>query len=108
MREGYTLAYTRTIVFLTLVMDNILLTFAGRSFTKTVRTTSGYRNSLAVPVLVISVLFICFIYFVPFGRKLFELTDIFPQHALLVIGVSLVSIGWFEVYKFLYSPRDRA
>ena len=105
MREGYTLAYTRTIVFLTLVMDNILLTFAGRSFTKTVRTTSGYRNSLAVPVLVMSVLFICFIYFVPFGRKLFELTDIFPEHALLVIGVSLVSVGWFEVYKYLHLVR---
>jgi len=86
-------------------MDNILLTFAGRSFTKTVRTTSGYRNSLAVPVLVMSVLFICFIYFVPFGRKLFELTDIFPEHALLLTGVSLVSVGWFEVYKYLHLVR---
>ena len=71
MQTGYTLAYTRTMVFLTLVMDNILLTFTGRSSWETLRTTARYPNPLAVPVLVISVLFICTIYFIPFARNLF-------------------------------------
>lgn len=107
MQAGYTLAYTRTMVFLTLVMDNILLTFTGRSSRETLRTTSGYANSLAMPVLAISILFICFVYFVPFARRLFQLTDIFPEHAFLAMGVSLLSVGWFELYKFLYSGRQK-
>ncbi len=108
MREGYTVAYTRTIVFLTLVINNILLTFMGRSFRETLKTTSRYPNSLAVPVLVISILFICCVYFVPFARELFGLTDIFAAHALVVIGVSMVSVGWFEVYKYLHVAHGSA
>ena len=103
MRAGYTLAYTRTIVFLTLLIDNILLTYAGRSFRKTIAVTSRNHNSLAAPILGSSVLFICGIYFIPFFRGLFELTDIFPEHGIIILGTSLISVGWFEVYKYFRS-----
>ena len=108
MQEGYTLPYTRTIVFLTLVCDNILLTFAGRSFTETLKTSLHHRNSLAIPILVISIMFICLIYFVPFASRLFGLTGITFTHVLIAGSVSLVSTGWFELYKYLHAGRRQA
>jgi Ca2+-transporting ATPase len=107
MHRGYSLEYTRTIVFIALLIDNVLLTFAGRSFRETVAVTIRRPNSLTPAILVSSVAFICVIYFVPFARHLFGLSDIRPVHALAMGGVSLISAGWFEFYKYLRSRVDK-
>lgn len=106
MQQGFSLEYTRTVVFITLLIDNILLTFAGRSFKATVMVTGKYHNSLVPLILISSILFICFIYFIPFARHLFGLTYIDPIHALAAGGVGLISVGWFEIYKYLRSSHS--
>lgn len=88
MMHGYSLPYTRTIVFIALLVDNVLLTLTG-----------GRRNPLTVPVLLSSILFICFIYFVPLGRSLFGLTAVAGHHVLMAMAVSLLSIGWYGIYR---------
>lgn len=89
MSHGYELSYTRTIVFIALLVDNVLLTLVG----------GRLRNPLTAPVLLSSVVFICFIYFVPFARQLFGLTFVGGWHVLVALAVSLVSIGWYIIYK---------
>jgi len=90
MSHGYTLSYTRTIVFIALLVDNVLLTLAG----------GRLRNPLTAPVLLSSVVFICFIYFVPFARRLFGLTSVGGWHVLVAVAVSLVSVGWYAMRRF--------
>jgi len=95
MSHGYDLPYTRTIVFITLLVDNVLLTLAG----------GRLRNPLTAPVLLSSVVFICFIYFVPFARQLFGLTSVGGWHVLVAVAVSLVSVGWYIIYKRIINYR---
>lgn len=88
MSHGYSLSYTRTIVFMALLIDNVLLTLTG-----------GQRNPLTIPVILSSVVFIGFIYFVPFARNLFGLTSVAGIHLLMASAVSLASIGWVKASR---------
>jgi Ca2+-transporting ATPase len=91
MIHDYSLSYTRTIVFITLLIDNVLLTMAGgRS------VWNGKRNPLTVPVLLTSILFVAFCYYLPFARDLFGLTSVAGVHILMSMAVSLISVGWVK------------
>jgi P-type Ca2+ transporter type 2C len=99
MQAGYPLEYVRAMVFSTLIMSNIFLTFVNRSFEASIRKTIRYPNNLVVPVLLISVLFLLLISFVPPVRLLFGLSMLSPLHFLLGAGFALAATGWFELYK---------
>jgi Ca2+-transporting ATPase len=106
MVNGYSQPYTRTMVFLTIMMSNIWLTFTGRSSTQTLSATFRYTNTLALPVLLFSILFICLVYFLPPARAVFGLTTLLPLHVMLAAAVSMISVGWVEIYKYIkYSHR---
>ena len=99
MRNGASLPQTRNIVFTTLILSNVFLTFANRSFTKTIYYTSRYKNNLAPVILIISALFLVSIYFVPFVRNLFQLAVITSLQFWICFGVAFASVMWFEMYK---------
>jgi Ca2+-transporting ATPase len=103
MQHGYSLPYTRTVVFITLVISNILLTFMGRSLKETLLVTIRYPNNLVPVILVLSVSFFAFLYFVPFARRTFELSMVSGWHVLAALATALASTGWLEVYKLLRS-----
>lgn len=99
MHKGYTIEYVRTMVFTTLILSNIFLTFVNRSFEETFNKTIHYRNSLVPYVLIISVFFLAIIRLVPFLQSLFRMTSISELHYGICITVSLFCTGWFELYK---------
>lgn len=99
MQQGYSLTEVRTIVFTSLLMSNIFLTFANRSFNETFLKTVRYRNNLALPVLVISVCFLAIIHFVPYIRSLFGMRIISVTDFCISLLTALVSVIWFEFYK---------
>lgn len=99
MHGGASLEQVRTIVFTTLILSNVFLTFANRSFTKTVYYTIRYKNYLAPVIIIVSAAFLVSIQFVPFLRNLFQLNILTPGQFWLCLGVALASVMWFEVYK---------
>jgi Ca2+-transporting ATPase len=92
MVQGDSLSYTRTIVFITLWLDNILLTVVG-----------SQRNPLFIPVLLASLSFLCLIYFVPFARELFGMVAVRAWDVLIALVVSLFTVGWYMVYRWTRS-----
>jgi Ca2+-transporting ATPase len=102
MSSGAGFAETRTVVFTTLILSNIFLTFVNRSFTKTLYETSRYKNNLVSVILIASIIFLLSLHFVPFIRNLFQLATITPGQFWLCFAVSFVSVMWFEVYKLAY------
>lgn len=104
----HSLEVTRTVVFTTLVMANIFLTFANRSFSENFFHTVRYKNNLAPLVLGASILFLCIIHLLEPVRVLFGMTRISPADGLLCLGVSFVSVAWFEVYKTVRGPERAA
>jgi Ca2+-transporting ATPase len=108
MNSGASLEQTRTIVFTTLLLSNIFLTFTNRSFTRTIYYTSRYKNSLAPLIIIISVFFLAAMHFIPFVRGLFQLVTISSGQFWLCSGVAFASVMWFEIYKTdLLKPGTR-
>jgi Ca2+-transporting ATPase len=99
MTSGASPEKTRTIVFTTLILSNVFLTFATRSFTKNIYYTFRYKNNLAPFILIISAIFLATLHLVPAVRSLFQLTSITTGQFWLCIGVAFASVMWFEVYK---------
>jgi P-type Ca2+ transporter type 2C len=99
MNSGTSVQQTRNIVFTTLILSNIFLTFANRSFTKTFFYTIRYKNSLAPLIIIISACFLAAMHFIPGVRGLFQLAGISAGQFGLCAGVAFASVMWFEVYK---------
>ena len=99
MHSGRSLEDTRTVVFTTLLLANIFLTFSVRSYTQTILKTIRYKNSLALPVLVLSSLFLGLILLFPAARALFGLSVLGAGAFGLCVVVAGASVFWFEVYK---------
>lgn len=102
MKNGYSLLETRTVVFTSLVISNIFLTFTNRSFTQNLIKTYNFKNNLAIPVIIISVLFLAIIYFVKPIRNIFEMTSISNFSFIISLVVAFVSVLWFELYKTIF------
>ncbi len=103
MHHGYNVEYVRTVIFTTLVLSNISLTFVNRSFEETFRKTIHYKNSLVPYVLLISAIFLFSIYFIEPLQFLFQMTHISALHYSICIANSLFCTGWFELYKAVHS-----
>ena len=99
MKNGSSIAETRTIVFTALILCNVFLTFAARSFTRNIWYTSKYPNPLVPALLLLSALFLLAIHFVPFVRELFQLAAISNRHFWICFVTAFASVAWFEVYK---------
>lgn len=99
MNTNASLEQTRTIVFSVLILSNVFLTFANRSFKESIYRTSKYKNTLAPFIIIISAAFLLSIYFIPFIRNLFQLTSINSYQFLLCLIASFIGVMWFEVYK---------
>lgn len=99
MNGGHSIAETRMMVFTTLILSNIFLTFVNRSFTENITKTIFYKNNLAPWVVIISFLFLAALHFIPFIRETFGLAPVSGQAFLVCCVTAFVSVAWFELYK---------
>jgi Ca2+-transporting ATPase len=107
MTNGASFNHTRTLVFTTLIICNIFLTFTNRSFNQNFTKTIHYKNRLAPWVLLISVLFLLVIHLVPAVQSIFGLEHIRLVEFLLCTGIAFVAVVWFEIYKTnLFKPEQ--
>ena len=102
---GDSINETRTLVFTTLIISNIFLTFVNRSFTENIFKTIHYKNSLALWVFLTSLAFLAVLHLVAPVREMFGLAPVSLAKLFLSANIALISVGWFEVYKtHLYKP----
>jgi Ca2+-transporting ATPase len=99
MNRGEDIQLVRTVVFTTLIISNVWLTFTERSFTRTIFSTIRYKNNLALPLLLLSALFLVLLLLVPGVRNLFQLTAISFNDFFICAGAATIGVLWFEVYK---------
>ncbi len=99
MKNNYPIEEVRTVVFTTLILSNIFLTFANRSFDESLNKTMRYRNSLVPYMLFISVFFLISILVITPFKNIFHLSSISFYRFLICLLVSLLSTGWFELFK---------
>lgn len=98
---------TRTIVFTTIILSNVFLTFASRSYTRTLYYTSRYKNNLAPLVILTSAIFLLLLNFAPPVRTLFGLVPATAREFLLCLVTAFACVMWFEVYKTGLQKKER-
>ncbi len=91
---------TRTMVFSTLIVANIILTLVNRSFYYSLFTTLQYKNRLVPLIIGITLALMLIILFIPVLRSFFyfELPGI--CQSLISIGIGLTSVIWYEMIKW--------
>ncbi len=99
MTHNATLQQTRTIVFVTLITSNLLLTFVNRSFTKTVFVTYRYPNKLAPLIVLVSIVFLTSILLIPALRNLFALAPVSGYWLLVCFATAVLTTLWLELVK---------
>jgi Ca2+-transporting ATPase len=99
MQAKHSIEETRTMVFTTLIISNVFLTFVSRSLSRTIYYTIRYKNNLAPFVLIVSSALLLSLQFLPPVRNLFQTTSLSLGEFALCFAVALASVGWFEVYK---------
>ena len=99
--EGFTEKYTRTTVFLTLIMSNIFLTLENRSFNYSVFTTIRYKNNLVLMIIGITIGITSLLLFVPVFSNFFLFEKVDKAQIGLSVLVGFVSVMWIEVYKLI-------
>ena len=99
--RGGTESDVRTAVFMTLISSNILLTLVNRSFYYSIIDTFRFGNRLLAGILISTAGLLCLILVVPFIRDFFRLAPVSSDMILWSLPVSMVSVLWIEVVKWL-------
>lgn len=105
MNTGQSIEKTRSMVFTTLILANVFLTFTNRSFTETIFQTIRYKNHLVWAILLFPAIFLTLLYWIgPLGL-LFQLVPLNLAEFGLSLGVALATVMWFELYKMKIKIR---
>jgi len=99
--KGYNEDTTRTLVFTTLLMANIFLSFVNRSFYYSIITTLRYKNSLLRGIIIFTVLMLAIMLYVPPVVRFFKFQHPGMMQLLICIIVGFVSVIWVELYKYI-------
>jgi Ca2+-transporting ATPase len=101
--QGKTEEGVRAMVFATMVISNLFLTFATRSFDYALNRTLFYKNPSLVFIVGISLAMLAAILYWPFLAGLFQVTPLSWKDIGTCTLVGIGSVGWFEVYKAVKS-----
>jgi len=95
---------TRTTIFLTLILSNIFLTLANRSFYYSVFTTIKYKNNLVLLIIGATVLITTLLLTIPVFRSFFMFDLIQMEQFIVSLITAFITVFWIEVYK-LYKRK---
>lgn len=99
------LAEVRTIVFMTLLFANVLLTFSNRSFNRSLIYTLKLRNPLLGWLLLFVSVSIAVMLFIAPVVSFYSQVMLSPGEIFMCLGTAFVSIVWFEIYKLLTQKK---
>ncbi|HAL81471.1 MAG TPA: haloacid dehalogenase [Mucilaginibacter sp.] len=100
VHQGFNEAITRTMVFCTLIAANILLTLVNRSFYYSIFTTIKYRNNLVLMIIAITIVITGLLFYINSLQQFFGFAPLNLPQSAVSIGIGLLSVIWFEVFKW--------
>ena len=96
----------RTMVFITLISANILLTLVNRSFYFSLFTTIKYNNWMLAAMILVTITLVALLITVPILRDFFLFSRISTNQLGLSLLIGFLSVIWFEVFKKFRRMRN--
>ncbi|AWG21661.1 haloacid dehalogenase [Flavobacterium faecale] len=100
IRTGGSENSTRTMVFTTLVLSNIMLSLVNRSFYYSVFTSLKNKNNMMVFMNSLTLLLLAIIIYVPLVADFFKVVPLNFNAVLVCIATSGLAVLWLEIYKW--------
>ena len=101
LKRGQSEEDARALTYTTLIVANLGLIFANRSWSRLIPDTLRSPNAALWWVSGGSVLVLGLVLYVPFLRDLFSFSVLHAMDILICVGAGLVSILWFELLKIV-------
>lgn len=98
----------RALAFTTLIVANICLILTNRSWSESIFTIFTEKNTAFYLVLTGATIFLGLALYVPAVRGLFKFSYLHLNDVLMCLAAGLLSISWFELYKFYKRKRRSA
>lgn len=98
-RAGGDESSIRSYVFFTMIISNIFLTLANRSFKENIIKSIRIKNRLIPMILGVSILLLLLVNYLPFFNTIFKVDQLAHSELLIILGISLISTLWIEFFK---------
>jgi Ca2+-transporting ATPase len=102
---GQTDAQARTLAFVALIISNLCMIMANRSWTQTMFQRLFVKNATLKFVLGGALAFLAAVVFVPFLRGLFHFAPVSLPALAIAIGAGCFSVLWFEIMKIFKKKK---
>jgi Ca2+-transporting ATPase len=103
----FTADLTRTMVFVTLIFANIILTLVNRSFFYSAFTTLRYQNNLVPIIISITILLTAAIVYIVPMAQFFDFETLNVLQLSICAGVGMLSVLWYELVKGMKRIRQK-
>jgi len=104
---GYTIEYSRTIVFGALSIDSIFFAFSLKNFRKPIWKINIFSNTYLLAAILISLLFLFGALFVPQLRFLLSLEKIGWSVTSIIIGAGFLNLFAIETAKHFLIKKTK-
>ena len=95
----------RTLCFTTLIVANLGLILANRSWSRSILSTFRIPNAALWWVLGGAALFLGTVLYLPFLKELFRFDTLHATDLILCLSAGITSILWFEMFKIFRNKR---
>jgi Ca2+-transporting ATPase len=99
VKHGFDEALTRSMVFASLIVANILLTLVNRSFYYSVFTSLKYKNNLVLLIIGITIIITGLLLYIKPLSTFFEFEPLTGSELLISAGIGFSSVIWYELVK---------
>jgi Ca2+-transporting ATPase len=102
---GQTESNVRTLAFTTLVIGDIMLILANRSWTRKMSAALAISNPSLWWVIGAALGLLPALIYVPFLRSLFRFSALHPLDIAICLSAGIASLLWFEAWKFIRNSQ---
>ncbi len=104
-RRGMDEREVRALTFTTLVVSNLALILANRSWERSIWETRRRKNYVLLWILLGAAALLAGVLFIPPLRELFAFSALSPLDLAICLGAGMVSVFWFEGLKLIRRKR---
>jgi Ca2+-transporting ATPase len=90
----------RAMTFMTIVIANLCLILTNRSWSETILTSLRTPNRALLWVFIGTLVCLFLVLYIPALQDLFRFGPVMPSDLLLCAGAGIMSVVWFEIFKY--------